>query len=68
MISLAWLRARSNDGSANMSRGPISIPSFTWYPSATTRGGPSKRAGVACASPTGMIGAWCEPRMHPATA
>src|SRR6476469_9750483 len=51
-----------------MSRGPISLPSLTWKPSATTRGGPSNRAGVAWAMETGMIGAWCEPRMQPATA
>ena len=37
----------------------------SWKPSATTRGGPSKRAGVACARETGINGPWCEPRMNP---
>ncbi len=38
-----------------------------WKPSATTRAGPSNRAGVAWARPRGMIRAWCGPRMHRAT-
>ena len=67
MTSLAIARARSNDGSANMSRGPISLPSVIWKPRPTTRGGPSKRLGCASPSATGISGAWCEPRMQPAT-
>ncbi len=55
-------------GSANRSHGPTRRPSLNGKARATTRGGPSNRLGWAWSSETGMIGAWCEPRMQPATA
>src|SRR5579883_2646164 len=46
---------------------PDEAPSAIWNPAAITRGGPSKRDGVASANETGISGPRCEPRIHPST-
>ena len=66
MLFASW-RALLKDGSSNMSLGPFSLPSASWNPRATNRGGPSNRAGCASFSPTGISGPLCEPRIQPST-
>src|SRR3990172_6300942 len=52
---------------SNMSRGPISLPFASWKPRQATRGGPSKREGLASFTAQGIHGPLCEPRIQPST-